>query len=174
MSLEGVYSTHWLWVVYKGSRCFNYLLVLAWLIWFTRTSGLKVKTVGVLLFIGLPLVLAGIFVDLLGEFFPFSPLLKRVIDQIILINVDTALILYSLVVMVIELARASRQYQHKEETTLLLVSTTGGFFAEAERMLKEAQAGKRSPALASRREGRRYAGRSGRRQDVRGQGSKER
>jgi hypothetical protein len=45
------------------------------------------------LFIGLPLVLAGISLDLLGEFFCFSPLLKRIVSELILSNTGTSLIL---------------------------------------------------------------------------------
>ncbi|SMB99789.1 diguanylate cyclase (GGDEF) domain-containing protein [Thermanaeromonas toyohensis ToBE] len=149
MSLERVYSIDWLRVICKGSKGLIYLLALTWLQWFTRTSKLKVRTAGVLLFIGLPLLLAGIFLDLLGEFFYLSPLVKRIAGEIILANAGTALVLYSLVLMVVELARTSCQYQREAESDPLTgLYNRRAFFAAADCVLKEASAGRRSPALA--------------------------
>lgn len=149
MSLERVYLVDWLRVICKGSKGLIYLLALVWLARFIRTSQLKVRAGGVLLLIGLPLVLAGISLDLLGEFFRLSPLLKRIVSELILSNIGTALVLYSLVLMVAELARDSRQYRSEAESDPLTgLYNRRAFFASADRVLKEAQEGKRSPALA--------------------------
>ncbi|QGP94082.1 Diguanylate cyclase, GGDEF domain [Neomoorella glycerini] len=151
MNLEGVYLIDWLRVACKGSKFFIYLLILVWLVWFIRTSQLRVRkrTAVVLLFIGLPLVLAGISLDLLGEFFRLSTLLKRIVGELILSNTGTFLVLYSMVLMVMELARASCRYQREAESDPLTgLYNRRAFFALAESVLKEAQEGKRSPVLA--------------------------
>ncbi|WP_338827100.1 GGDEF domain-containing protein [Neomoorella thermoacetica] len=151
MSVERVYLIDWLRVICKGSKVLIYLLVLAWLIWFIRTSQVRARkrTAVVLLFIGLPLTLAGISLDLLGEFFRFSTLLKRIVSELVLSNTGTFLVLYSMVLMVMELARASCRYQREAESDPLTgLYNRRAFFASAERALKEAREGKRSPVLA--------------------------
>ena len=62
MSVERVYLIDWLRVICKGSKVFIYLLVLAWLVWFTRTSHsqlrVRKRTAAVLLFIAVDTLLA--------------------------------------------------------------------------------------------------------------------
>ncbi|OIQ52687.1 hypothetical protein [Neomoorella thermoacetica] len=117
MSVERVYLIDWLRVACKGSKFFIYLLVLTWLVYFILTSQLRARTrtAAILLFIGLPLVLAGISLDLLGEFFHLSTLLKRIVGELILSNTGTFLVLYSMMLMIMELVQASCRYQREAE-----------------------------------------------------------
>lgn len=73
----------------------------------------------------------------------------EVLPEIILANAGTALVLYSLVLMVVELARTSCQYQREAESDPLTgLYNRRAFFAAADCVLKEASAGRRSPVLA--------------------------
>jgi len=148
-SMEAAHAPDWLRIVCKGSRGLIYFLALGWLIWFARTSRLRARKAEYLLFAGLPLLVAGVLLDLWGEFFYLPLLIKRVVGEIVLTNLGTALVLGYLVLTVRELVRVSGKYRREAEIDPLTgLYNRRAFFAEAERVLREARAGRRNPAVA--------------------------
>lgn len=147
--MEVVHAPDWLRIVCKGSRGLIYFLVLGWMIWFACTSRLRARKAEYLLFAGLPLLVAGVLLDLWGEFFRLPLLIKRVVGEIVLTNLGTALLLSYLVLTVRELVRVSGKYRREAEVDPLTgLYNRRAFFVEAERVLEEARAGTRNPAVA--------------------------
>lgn len=92
---------------------------------------------------------AGLFIDLLGEFFRVSVILKRVVAELVLFNAGTLLVLYSMARMLVDAARTSCRYQREAELDPLTgLYNRRAFFAAAQELLAEALLGRRTPVVA--------------------------
>lgn len=150
MALEKIQVVDWLRVACKGSKFFIYLTVLAWLVWFARR--LRPECPGrawKAMLAGLSMALAGVSVDLLGEFFRLSVVVKRVVSELVLFNAGTLLVLWSMALMLTELARASCRYQYEAERDPLTgLYNRRAFFDAARSALENARLSGRAPAVA--------------------------
>ncbi len=149
MGLEKVQFIDWLRVACKGSKFFIYLTVLAWLVWFARTPrpGCPRRTWTAML-AGLSLALVGVSIDLVGEF-RLSVVVKRVVSELVLINAGTLLVLWSMALMLTEMARASCRYRYEAERDPLTgLYNRRAFFEAADCALEKTRLAGRTFALA--------------------------
>jgi diguanylate cyclase (GGDEF)-like protein len=98
---------------------------------------------------GLSLALVGASIDLLGEFFRLSVVVKRVVSELVLFNAGTLLVLWSMALMLTELARASCRYRYEAERDPLTgLYNRRAFFEAADCALEKARLAGRTLALA--------------------------
>ncbi|KYH32034.1 GGDEF domain-containing protein [Neomoorella mulderi] len=150
MALEKIQVVDWLRVACKASKLFIYLASLAWLAWFARRPkpGCPRRGLAAML-TGMVVAVAGLSVDLLGEFFRLPVVLKRVAAELVLFNAGTLLVAWSVALVLTELARASCRYQHEAERDPLTgLYNRRAFFSAAERAFAKARSSGRTPAVA--------------------------
>jgi len=125
-------------IICKSVRGLLYLAALIWMIWFTCTHHHRIQKSIWLFIAGLFLLLTGLSIEFLGEYYSLHHLFKEIIGDIVLSNAGTALILGSLLLLVVEVSRTSRRHQREAETDPLTeLFNRRVFFAGAERVLAE-------------------------------------
>lgn len=147
--MEIEYSSHSIELLCKGVRGIIYLVALVWLIWFNYSHYSHLKRTKWLIFAGIPFLLLGFFVSLYGEFYHLPRLIKEVLGEVILTNTGITLILASLILLVAEISRISRQHKREAETDPLTgLPNRRVFFLEADRILRDAMDGNCLPSVA--------------------------
>ncbi len=147
--MEIEHSSFFIELLCKGSRGIIYLAALAWMIWFNYSRHPQLKKTKWLILAGLPLVLFGFVIGLLGELYHLPRLIKEVLGEVILTNTGIALILGSQILLLVEINRISRRHKQEAEIDPLTgLYNRRAFFFLADHILKSARNGDGMPSMA--------------------------
>lgn len=136
-------------ILCKSIRGTIYLAALIWMIWFYCNHRPRLRRALWLFFVGIPLITAGFLVGLFGESQHMPGFITEVVGEVILSNLGTALILGSLILLVIDISKVSQRHKQDAETDPLTgLFNRRFFFAEADRVMRNAGDGKCRPSVA--------------------------